>query len=455
MEKSTVWINVTTTSNWYRPVVGVVRVEQELSVRLPALYGQERCRCCVWRDGKFEEYFPESAAQEVPVKVATDTQQAVSLPLLFPILPRKAALMAIAQGGLSLVPARTRPWLNSLMARLKPGIGKLYHRLATRRRRNAVIPPIPERVGMRGDSLFRPGDILLSVGLDWDSDYYQYFYTLQRERGVRVVTCCYDLIPVLYPQYCVGNVATLFTSYFIDIAEASDLIICISRQSEKDLKKLLYETGSREPTTHVFPLGDNIPAGEGDCSSEIQQIVSTPFILFVSTIERRKNHEVLYRAYHLLCAEGKREQLPRLVFVGMQGWGVGDLLKDIELDPLTQGLILQLNHVSDSDLRYLYEKAIFCVYPSLYEGWGLPVGEALAMGKAVLASGRGSLPEVGGELVTYLSPWEPEAWAHEIWRMLADPALRKERETQVRQHYRARTWEGAALSVKEAIDSLG
>ena len=70
----------------------------------------------------------------------------------------------------------------------------------------------------------------------------------------------------------------------------------------------------------------------------------------------------------------------------MPGWGVGDLLKDIELDPLTKGMIVQLNHVNDAELLRLYESSMFCVFPSLYEGWGLPVGEALSLGKAVLCS---------------------------------------------------------------------
>ena len=102
----------------------------------------------------------------------------------------------------------------------------------------------------------------------------------------------------------------------------------------------------------------------------VQAATKQPFILFVSTIERRKNHEVLYRAYHLLARQGTIESLPKLVFVGMPGWGVGDLLKEIELDPLTRGMIIQLHHVSDGELSYLYKKALFCVFPSLYEGVG-------------------------------------------------------------------------------------
>jgi len=176
--------------------------------------------------------------------------------------------------------------------------------------------------------------------------------------------------------------------------------------------------------------------------------------LFVSTIERRKNHEVLYRAYHLLARQGKAQSLPKLVFVGMPGWGVGDLMKDIELDPLTRGLIVQLHHVSDGELSHLYKKALFCVFPSLYEGWGLPVGEALAMGKAVIASGEGSLPEVGGDLVRYVPAWNAYAWADAISEYISQPELVAEAEYRVQSKYKPRQWADMAVRVLDLVHEL-
>jgi glycosyltransferase involved in cell wall biosynthesis len=165
--------------------------------------------------------------------------------------------------------------------------------------------------------------------LDWDHPYYKEFYNIKKNFGVKIVSCCYDLIPVLYPQYCVNNVAGIFTSYFLEIADGSDMILCISNQSQKDLNEMLEKTGGAQPLTHVFPLGDNIPEinEKEEISEKVHFVLQQRFILFVSTIERRKNHEVLYRAYHLLCRQGKKSELPKLVFVGMPGWGVGELLK--------------------------------------------------------------------------------------------------------------------------------
>jgi hypothetical protein len=138
----------------------------------------------------------------------------------------------------------------------------------------------------------------------------------------------------------------------------------------------------------------------------------------------------------------------------MPGWGVGDLLQDIELDPLTRGSIVQLNHVSDTELAYLYRQALFCIFPSLYEGWGLPVGEALAMGKAVVASGEGSLPEVGGDLVHYLPAWNPYEWADTIQAYVEHPELIAESERKVRAGYKPRQWSDTARTVRELIEEL-
>jgi len=176
--------------------------------------------------------------------------------------------------------------------------------------------------------------------------------------------------------------------------------------------------------------------------------------MFVSTIERRKNHVALYQAYHLLCAQGHRDDLPTLVFVGMPGWGVEDLLSDIRLDPLTQGKIKLLDHVSDADLQLLYNSAEFCLFPSFYEGWGLPVAEALSHGKLVLSSDQGSLPEVGGDLVTYIDPWSARDWANKILQFSLDQDLRREHEARVRDEYTPRSWEQGVKVICEAVKEL-
>ena len=365
-----IWMNVTTSSRWNRPPVGIVRVEMALRDELAKLLPADVFKLCVWEADGFVEW--------------------------------------------------------------DQGAGQ-------------VLAGVPGH-----------GDVIITLGLDWDQPYKEKLFELSRDRGLRFVTCIYDLIPALFPQYCVGDVAAYFKEYFNTLAWSSSAVLCISQQTEKDFKALCVQFASPSKPTYVIELGDNVPTGGGDVGPDVKAVLARPFVLFVSTIERRKNHEVLYRAYHLLARQGRAESLPRLVFVGMPGWGVGDLLKDIELDPWVRGKIIQLNHVNDAELNALYKGADFCVYPSLYEGWGLPVGEALAMGKAVMASNQGSLPEVGGSLVRYVEAWNPYAWAEAIDDWVSNPGKRAEVEAAVRRQYKPRSWTNTAVTVRDvALKTLG
>lgn len=419
-----VWMNVTTSANWTRPPVGIVRVEQALCAELSEMLGADRFKTCVWLDGGFVEWVPAEKKEN------ETTEEVVDM-----ILPRTPSFN-LARNFI----ARA---INKFKVEQDKSTGEVIESIEIR---------MPLSVGAKLSPAM--GDVLISVGLDWDQPYTASFYELSTRHGVKVVTCCYDLIPVLFPQYCVGDVASRFKEYFNSLTWGSSAVLCISEQTQRDYLTLCEQLGAPERPTCVIPLGDNVPKNVGVVSGQVEQVVSDPFILFVSTIERRKNHEVLYRAYHLLCRAGYSGKLPKLVFVGMPGWGVGDLLKDIELDPLTQGLIVQLNHVNDAELNLLYKHALFCVYPSFYEGWGLPVGEALALGKAVLASNQGSLPEVGGEMVRYLSPWDPKVWADAILELITQPSVIHEMEVRAKNAYAIRNWKDTAQAVTDFIDVL-
>jgi glycosyltransferase involved in cell wall biosynthesis len=420
----TVWMNVTTSANWTRPAVGIVRVEKALCEELGKLLGPTRLKQCIWSGGEFVEWIPTSTY--------TDERHEKIVDIIFPSsksfdLSRK--FLSRALGTFERKPTAQSASSSSLLE---------------------ISVPLNTRINTQPSC----GDIIISVGLDWDQPYTSMFFNLSKKQGFNIITCCYDLIPVLFPQYCVGDVASRFKEYFNMLTWGSAAVLCISKQTQNDYLTLCSQLGAPERPTRILPLGDNVPSGNGDLSPAIATVLAEPFILFVSTIERRKNHEVLYRAYHLLCQLGHKHLLPKLVFVGMPGWGVGDLLKDIELDPLTQGLIVQLNHVNDGELGELYKKALFCVYPSLYEGWGLPVGEALAVGKAVLASNQGSLPEVGGSLVRYLDPWNPKSWADAILELVTTPSTIQHIERKVVEQYEVRAWADAAKSVEQLIDQL-
>jgi glycosyltransferase involved in cell wall biosynthesis len=118
----------------------------------------------------------------------------------------------------------------------------------------------------------------------------------------------------------------------------------------------------------------------------------------------RKNHDLLFRVWRKLLEELPADQVPTLVFAGREGWLVHDLMEQIKATNFLNGKLVHLEDPTDADLKALYEGCLFTLFPSFYEGWGLPVTESLAFGKPCIASNRSSIPEAGGKLARYIDP---------------------------------------------------
>ncbi|QKC78315.1 glycosyltransferase family 1 protein [Mesorhizobium erdmanii] len=304
------------------------------------------------------------------------------------------------------------------------------------------------------NALFSHGDVYISLGLDWDQKDPVFIAEQKSLRGFKGIFCCYDLIPVKFPHLCVGDVAAKFANYFVDIAWCADEIVSISECSRRDLSVLLEELGAPIPETTVIKLGSHLPtSNDANVSIQTREAVGGRFILFVSTIERRKNHETLYRAYTRLVDKGVKN-LPTLVFVGMPGWGVSDFLADLRFDHRVKHLVKVLANVSDADLNWLYKNMLFSVFPSLYEGWGLAVAESLAAGKFCLASNVASIPEVGGDLIEYLDPWDVQLWADRLEWYFDHPSALAEAEARIQNEYDAPTWDETAITIFTRAERL-
>jgi glycosyltransferase involved in cell wall biosynthesis len=204
--------------------------------------------------------------------------------------------------------------------------------------------------------------------------------------------------------------------------------------------------------TTVAPLGVAAAlgqrAGEDGAASELAGLPPTGFVLAVGTLEPRKNLPRLVQAYARL-PEAAQDEHP-LVVVGAQGWETGETLD--ALRSLGEHAV-QLGYVSDQALSELYDRcAVFC-YPSLGEGFGLPVLEAMAAGAAVITSNISSLPEVGGETVEYVDPWDVAGMAATLERLLGDPQRRERLGALARARAREFTWERTAALTLVAIES--
>ncbi|MCI0481492.1 MAG: glycosyltransferase family 4 protein, partial [Candidatus Dadabacteria bacterium] len=241
----------------------------------------------------------------------------------------------------------------------------------------------------------RRGDIYVTVGLNSEANIFPGLNAVKKRTGIGVMGMCYDLIPAKFPHFVESSQLKLFTRFTADMALCADKILCISKNTRHDLEQFLSTMKIPCPDVEVIRLGADIGIRKGPISPQVRVIRRAPYIIFVSNIEPRKNHEILYRAYEKLLEDG-RTNIPNLILVGR---GADSLHAQARLGRPIREVILVLSHVTDAELSYLYRHALFTVYPSLYEGWGLPVAESLAYGKFCIASSASSLPEVGGRFV--------------------------------------------------------
>lgn len=302
----------------------------------------------------------------------------------------------------------------------------------------------PHHSGPQPPILLKRGDTFISLGLDWDTLDHAVLWALKRTHDLRVVLACYDLIPTRHPAYFEGvHEPGRFDAYLADLAWCADEVVCISDHTRQDLQRFCTETGAPTPRLHTVRLGCDLPT-----PSTGPSVVPAdrPFVLYVSTLERRKNHALLLRVWRALR---QRLQPFRLVLVGMRGWGVDEWMAELQADEALQQDVMVLHQLSDADLAALYRQCAFTVYPSWAEGWGLPVVESLAHGRLCLASNTSSLPEAGAGWAEHLPPGDEAAWLARLAELMADPGQLQALNARIAQGFTPPAWCDTARAVHQ------
>lgn len=287
---------------------------------------------------------------------------------------------------------------------------------------------------------------LIPAGL-WDNE--AYIQSLEQLSGsTKLVHVIYDMIPLVQPGYVVDYLPKVFGNYMLRVLPVCHTVLAISNNSKQDTEKVLEKEGLAIPSIKVIRLGDDITT-EGE--DKRPDGVPEKYILSVGTIEARKNHQLFGYVYKL--AEEKNIFLPPIVVAGKRGWHTESLLHLFENDPYFKEKIIILDDIDDASLRWLYKNTQLTVFPSIYEGWGLPVAESLAYGKVTLSSNSSSMPEVGGVYADYFSPHSPNELL-ELLNKYSKNSLRSLREEQIKSEFKLVTWEEALISVDKQIAKL-
>ncbi|NDJ16288.1 glycosyltransferase family 4 protein [Myxacorys almedinensis] len=274
-------------------------------------------------------------------------------------------------------------------------------------------------------------------------------YTVFPFRKSKRVLSIYDLTFVKYPQFTNSTVKA-YAERVKQCLQWTDLVLTISHSSKQDIVELL---GVPAEKVWVTPLASRYSVGECDRAplSSVNYDFSKPYILFVSTIEPRKNIATLIEAFDHLKEKYHLEH--QLVLIGQKGWLYESIFERIARSRYKTD-IHHLSYLSDEHVALFYANADVFVYPSYYEGFGLPALEAMTLGAPVVTSNASSLPEVVGDAALLVDPNSVDDLTEAILQVVSSSLLRDKLIEKGKERAKLFSWNHTAKETLKAYKLL-
>jgi glycosyltransferase involved in cell wall biosynthesis len=299
------------------------------------------------------------------------------------------------------------------------------------------------------------GATLVNLGNAWGvEDYFRGLRLLRRAVPLRYAAFMHDCVPLLMPEHCLELTARLYARWFGALALHADALLANSRSTASETRRFAAPLGLHaEP--EVVPLAAAPPppveaALDAAATLDLDE-PDAPFVLFVATLESRKNHLMVFEAWLDLARRLPEDQVPRLLCVGRPGWRAEAALTLRARSPLLKRKVQVMSGVSDLALAGLTARCLFTLYNSFHEGWGLPVSESLAAGKLCVVPAHSGLLEAGAPGAVFFPPGDRPALVAAVERLVTDPAHRAALEARIDRAAAARPWTAAAAELLEHL----
>lgn len=266
---------------------------------------------------------------------------------------------------------------------------------------------------------------------------------LERTSGV-FVPMVHDVIPLNFPEYGRPREQKRHQQRMDSVARLADGILVPSEAVRQDLKTILPE--GNKISIWAVPHGTPSVGFSEDNSI----VPKRPFFVYLSTIEPRKNHLMLLHAWRKMV-ETAPDNAPILVLVGKRGWENENIIDLLDRSRALRPYLLEYNNLSDGQVSRLLEASRALVFPSLTEGYGLPVAEALSMKVPVICSDIPVLREVGGQVPDYIDPLNGTAWADIIMEYTGN-GPRRQAQLQRMHMWKPFTWKDSVSTALNQIE---
>ena len=413
------WIDVTDFLNWQGNFTGLQRIQYNIAKLYVA--SNRPVKFFVYHESRhmFSEvpFDPDALAKDGIIEVPK-TAGKEELP---PLLNRIAARVRIKF-----------PWLWGLVRRSRIG--------------SVTKASISSTHRVKGP--FDENDDVLVLGGIWFGSFISDMARLKRRQKFKFFHFIHDMIPIIVRGYVVEGLPESFAAYKRKVFSISDGIIANSQSTLRDVLRFMEQESIIPPPSVVVRIGEDLSASASSKNPALEKTIGGEFMLCVGTVEGRKNHTALL--YALKEAKLRGVTIPKIVIAGRIGWLTQDLLYTLQHDTDAKDGVVFIESPTDSELSWLYQNCRFTIYPSFYEGWGMPVAESLAYGKLCLCTNQSSVPEVASDLVDYYSPYDTGEILEMVLKYMDDKVL-KQKEQRIKKVYKPASWQTMYKNIEAFI----